>query len=395
MGAFGLPALLVMAVGAIELQQVWSDKHQTQDVADAAALMGSQQLVVAPVGATDRAKAYAEAQLANLMARSDVTVTATEVTPRTMKVAVDTHRMSFFANLLPPGGFQTHSEATAKGEAMAPLCVLSLNSSATNSGTGGTPKQVDMTSTSHLQAACMVHSNLNISVASGAGMNAMAIESVGSTSGAMTPVANTGAPPLDDPFKDIDLSFPAVCNVGDVLSLVTGSATLQPGLHCGNVSVGTGATLILAAGEHYFTGDLKVGDTSQLDGSAGVALVFASGKQILTSATAVQNLNLKGRTSGKLAGFVLATARDYTNDFSLPADHLSQITGSVYLPSARLQVNGAATAAGQTSPWTVVVAQGMTVNSSTSLVINAKYDQSDVPLPNGVGTKAGRTRLSR
>jgi len=40
-------------------------------------------------------------------------------------VAVDGHRPSFFANLLPPGGWNIHTQATAATVGRIPLCVLS------------------------------------------------------------------------------------------------------------------------------------------------------------------------------------------------------------------------------------------------------------------------------
>lgn len=383
-GAFGLPVLLVMGVGAIELQQVLTDKHRTQDVADASALEGAQQLAVTQNGAPDRAKAYAESQLTDLAARSDVTVTATMLSPGVMKVAIDTHRMSFFANLLPPGGFRTHAEATAKSEAMSPLCVLTF-------GASGKNDDLHLTGSAKLEApACMSHANQNLTVDSKAVMLASVSEAAGNATGSITPAASVGAAPIPDPFSSLVLTVPTTCNV-EVTDITSGIVPILPGVHCNDIKVEKTGSIQLVAGTHYFKGKFEAKDTSTVDGTSGVTLVFATGSVL--NADAGASLNLKGAKSGPLAGFVVATARDYTADFHLPSDSITQITGTIYVPKAKLMIDGGKKS-GQTSPWTVVAAQGLAVNQSADLVINANYATSDVPVPVGVGTKTGGTRLT-
>ena len=72
----------------------------------------------------------------------------------------------------------------------------------------------------------------------------------------------------------------------------------------------------------------------------------------------------------------------------------ASVNGTIYVPAAKLMVDGGKRT-GQTSPWTVVASKGLAVNQSTDLVINATYASSDVPVPIGVGTKVGSTRLTR
>ena len=99
-----LPVLLTTGLGAVQLNQVMSDKRRTQDVADSAALMGASQIAVTAGGVDQRTQSYAQAQLADVAAGASVTVQATAGKDGTMSVAIDTHRVSFFGNLLPPGG---------------------------------------------------------------------------------------------------------------------------------------------------------------------------------------------------------------------------------------------------------------------------------------------------
>ena len=72
--------------------------------------------------------------------------------------------------------------------------------------------------------------------------------------------------------------------------------------------------------------------------------------------------------------------------------HVESLLGVIYIPSARLVVRGTADVARE-SAWTVIVAKGLRLDGSPSLFINANYGASDVPVPSGVGPRAGGARL--
>jgi hypothetical protein len=74
------------------------------------------------------------------------------------------------------------------------------------------------------------------------------------------------------------------------------------------------------------------------------------------------------------------------------ADHVESLLGVIYVPSARLIVEGTADVARE-SAWTVIVAREVRLSGSPSLFINANYSASDVPVPSGVGPRTGGSRL--
>ena len=45
------------------------------------------------------------------------------------------------------------------------------------------------------------------------------------------------------------------------------------------------------------------------------------------------------------------------------------------------------------SAWTVIVARMLQLKGSPSLIINANYAASDVPVPDGVGPRSGGAQL--
>ena len=380
--ALMLPMLAVTGLGAVQLNQVLTDKKRTQDVADSAALMGASQLGVTPVGADQRAQSYAQAQLADVAANATVTVGATVGQNNTMTVAVDTQRVSFFGNLLPMGGFHTHVTSTAKGVNTTPLCVLGIAPASTDT--------VHVTGTSQLQAGqCLVHSNQSLVADPAASILASASEAGTTATGPITPAASLLAPNIADPFSG--LSVNPTCPASGQAQTISSSQPLAPNTYPSPINISGGATVTLASGEYYFCKTLTLSGGATLTGT-DVVLVFDNGAS-LSLGGANTTVSLSGRQSGPLAGFVLIADRNYSGAFTLPSDNIATLTGTVYVPTATLAVQGSAKS-GATSPWTVIAAKGVTVNGGAQLVINANYSISNVPVPHGVGNQRQNVQLT-
>ena len=388
--ALAMPAVLVVSLGAIELHQVASDRKQTQDVADASALAGAEQLGVAPVGAPQRAQSFAEGQLGPVRSHAAVSVSAQANSDGTFSVAIDTQRNSFFGDLLPPGGFHTHVQATARPANSTPLCVVALNGSGLASAAPGAATLVHLTQASTLSAsACLVHSNLGITVDSGGGSIAAQTTEAGTVAaGTISPAAILLAPVVSDPFANLNVDPPSSCSTANPPN-VTGAQTLQPGLH-GAVSGNGNDVITLAPGEHYFCLPINMNGNATLSGT-DVVLVFD--KNATLNLGGSSQASISGRQSGPLAGFAIIADRQYANTFTLQSDSITSLTGTVYVPTATLDVSGTSRSGTANSPWTVIAAQALQVDKA-QLVINANYAASSVPVPTGVGNKAGAGPVS-
>ena len=385
--ALMLPVLLVTGLGAIQLNEVMTDKKRTQDVADSAALMGAAQIGVTPNGASQRTQSYATAQLADVASNATVQVTAAAGQGGVMTVAIDTQRVSFFGNLLPLGGFHTHVTSIAKGLNTAPLCVLGIAPTITDT--------IHVTGTSQLQAGqCLVHSNQSLTADPAASIAASASEASTIALGPITPAALIGAPPTNplDPFSGLNVN-PNSCSGSGSGTTITSSQTLASNTaatpYTGPINI-QGNAVVTLSGTYYFCKTLTISGNAQVIGTDTV-LVFDNGA-ILSFGGAGATLSLSGRQSGPLAGFVLIADRNYTGTFTLPSDNITSLTGTVYVPTATLAVQGSAKS-GATSPWTVIAAKTLTVNGGAQLVINANYSVSNVPVPQGVGNQRQNVQL--
>jgi hypothetical protein len=387
------PAVVMLGAGAIDLLAVHNAKGRLQAVADAAALAGAPSLSLATDGnaARERAAAFVSAQIAT-WGDAPTYVATYEVLDRggqrAIRVLLEANRPSFFANMLPPGGWNFTGDATASTVGLVPLCVLVTGE------TGS--KLLNVKDSGRIAApACMVHSNRDIEVEGGS-ITAAMVQAVHSARGFISPSANVGAVRVDDPFTtlDLDLTREHSCSAGDIgrdrIRVSSGNHSIPAGLHCGGIEAEGNAKIFLEAGEHFFLGGhLVIKDAARLEGR-DVVLFFDKASKFDFKDQAV--INLDGRKDGPYSGIVMGGTRDNTQDFIISADHVESLLGVIYVPSARLIVEGKADIA-RDSAWTVIVAKEMQLKGSPSLFINANYSASDVPVPAGVGNRAGGSRL--
>jgi hypothetical protein len=386
--ALAFPALALIAVGAIDLSEVHASKTRLQDIADNAALAGAAQLRLATnmSAAVERASAYVDGHLHDWPQSPQVTQRIQVVTidgQNALEVVLDAHRDSFFGSMLPPGGWNFSAEARAVTLARAPLCVLV---------TGDHGERVlNVRDSGRINApGCMVHSNRDV-IVDGGSISAADVQAVTNARGTIIPAPGVDAAPVPDPFVDADLTPPHACSGTTLPGMVqAGVVRLSPGVHCGDIAILGNAELVLEPGEHWFSGGIiDIRGMGRLTGR-DVALMFAPDARFEFRGQAT--VDLEGRRTGPYAGFVVVSAPSNTQHFLISADNVRRLLGVIYIPRARLVVEGQRNIA-QDSAWTVIVARQLRLNGSPSLIINANYGYSDVPVPEGVGPSGGSTQL--
>lgn len=384
------PAIMLLGVGGIDLMAVHTAKGRLQSIADAAALAGAPALALATDGsaARERADAFVRGQMEEWPEAPDYEASYEILNrggQRAIRVLLRGHRTSFFANMLPPGGWNFVGDATASTAGLTPLCVLI-------SGSNGA-KLLNIKDSSQMKApACLVHSNRDILV-EGGNISAASVQAVTTAGGSISPSASTGAAPIDDPFADLDLErrggLGVLCTVMELTKRVkvsSGAHYVPAGRHCGGIEASGTARVLLEPGEHFFLqGALVVKEDARLEGEDVVLFFDTASKFDFTDRALI---NLDGRKTGPYAGIVMGAMRDNRQDFIISADNVESLLGVIYVPSARLIVDGTADVA-RDSAWTVIVAKEMQMKGSPSLFINADYDATDVPVPAGVGPRGG------
>lgn len=385
MAALAGPAVLLLGVGAIDLLAVSSAQSRLQSIADAAALAGAPQLALATDGSAAKARAatFVAAEVSQWNDAPSYTGTYEVIDQggqRAIRVTLNGHRPSFFANMLPPGGWDFTGKATATSVGLVPLCVLNI----AHAGDG----LLELATRSRIEAPeCLVHSNHTITVKDRSELIGKRIQAVGRATGTIIPMAGTGAARIEDPFAGLDLDDPGgKCSEGN---FDRAARRIRAGIHCA-ISISGNGTYTLEPGEHWFTGGrLSVLGKATLVGEDVVLLVGKAGGLDFNGDARV---NLIGRKSGPYAGVVVAALRDHDELISINSTRVERLEGAIYVPNAILEISGTADVARQ-SAWTVVVAASLMLNGSPRVYINANYGASDVPVPAGVGAQTGGTRL--
>lgn len=387
MFAFCFSALLLLVAGSVDLLSVNSARTRIQDIADAAALAGANELSMAidDQAAIARAQAFVDAHVSEWKHRPEIVRSVTVIEQagqRIVQVNVDGNSPSFFGSMLPPGGWNYGVVSHAVSVGMTPLCVLV---------TGTTEAKVlNVKDAGSLQApACMVHSNKDI-VVEGGRILAAAVQAVTAAQGTISPAAGTGAARIADPFAAMTLDENQACTNSVKVDVKTGVIRLPPGVHCEDQILAGDSALILEPGEHWFLGSaLVIKEDARLTGE-DVVLFFDKDAKFEFKDHAM--VNLDGRKSGAYAGMVMVATRGNTQDFLITSDHVDRLLGVIYVPSAQLIVEGKSEVA-RDSAWTVIVARMLQLKGSPSLIINADYASSDVPVPDGVGPRSSGAQL--
>jgi hypothetical protein len=202
---------------------------------------------------------------------------------------------------------------------------------------------------------------------------------------------HTGAPPVDDPYADVQIPSYSGCNSNNY-SLTGGrSQTFTPGssgvwVFCGGFEVKGNSSVTFQPGVYIIDGgSFSVAGGSSISGS-GVTIIFtsSSGTGYATAAVAGgATVNITAPTSGPLAGLA------FFQDRNAPASGSDQFTGgatqnivgAIYFPNQNVTFAGGTTTGG--AKCTQLVALTVTFNG------NAAFN-SDCPGTGvrGVGTSA-------
>lgn len=401
--ALVVPGLALLAVGAIDLTAVNATRDRLQGLADSAALAGAPSLSLATDGAAarERASAFFQAQMTQWQNPPDVDPTYSIIDQggqRAIRVTVKGHRASFFGSMLPPGGWNFTAQATASTVGLVPLCVLVTG--------GSLSRGLSLRQSPRMSApGCMVHSNQDIEVVGGS-ISAARVQAVGTATGVISPTPGTGAARIADPFAGMVLNANRPCDVnvpvggrtrarrgrvsGTGIRVSSGVTRLAAGVHCGVMLFDGTSELILEPGDHWFIGSvLTISGSAKLTGR-DVVLFFDKPSRFDFRQQA--RVNLSGRETGPFAGMVMGATRDNTQAFNIAADNVEALLGVIYIPEARLVIDGSAAVA-RDSAWTVIVAKYLQLKGAPTLFINANYNTSSVPVPAGVGPSAGGAHL--
>lgn len=389
------PVLLGLVAAATDYARLVSTTAQLQQVVDAAALLGANELVVAnmtdeQINGSVRAAVHAAAYSLTLNASVDSSVTS----GRAVRVKASISMPFMFSGLLGLASQTVIRSATASLQGETQLCVLTLDS--TDGGALALTAQARLTA-----PQCSANSNSNnssgLQSTGSAFLQSSKTCTVGGYSGNTAnyaPMPKTGCPVHPDPLKAVVPPSPDLTNCTKNLT-VNADQTLSPGTYCGGITVNSVANVTLSPGVYIINGgDFHLTGSSQLHGQ-NVAIYF-NGTTGTFKADPKTTLDLTAPKTGSLAGFLIYEDPTATKgqNFQISSTQAHNLLGTIYLPQGKLTIDAAGQVAEQ-SAYTVIVAYMLAVNGSANLTLNAMYSSTDVPVPNGVGPHGATVALTQ
>lgn len=401
--------LLIVLAGfaalAVDVGYLYVNRAKLQGAADSAVLAAVRELPDA-ASAQTKASEYATKNLAperfgTVLLGSDVLLGQWDASTRTFTAAAEpansvkvTVRMAeananpvslFFARAL---GFDTADitvEATATlGD--PPVCLLALEPSASqalyldsNARVNGPNCAVHVNSSS--SSAIHLKSNSSMTAAEICVRGDYRDESTGS----LTPTAETNCPQLDDPLATLTAPAIGSCTHNNLV-LDNATTTLSPGVYCNGLEIKNNSNVTFNPGV-YIIKDKRffVDSNSRVQGN-GVFFYLADKDAVLHFDSNSQ-VNFTAPTTGAYAGILFFQSRSVTGVPLHRIDSNSnnkQLTGTIYLPKAKLLVDSNGTVGGG-SPCMLLIAQRFEFKSNSVIEVAADRLSCPVPMPSVKG----------
>lgn len=169
--------------------------------------------------------------------------------------------------------------------------------------------------------------------------------------------------------------------------------TLSPGVYCGGLAIASNADVRLEPGHYVMKdGPLVVDLGARLSGEN--VSFYLEGDDSTFYFGADSKISLTAPNSGPLAGILFFEDRNAPLDriHRIHSDDARTLLGTFYLPRGTLSVASLLPVADQ-SAYTAIVANKLLLAGSPTLVLNADYNMTDIPVPAGVGPIGGNTYL--
>lgn len=398
--AFALPVALMASSGVIDMLNAIQQRSVLQHAVDAGAMAAARELSLAD-GKRDNVSSVVESHVKALVsAQYDQSASApklmiqTKYDEKSLEVSVwaeHKFKSSFGPNLgLTVDKIAAGAAAQIVGRPN--ICILGLDAREA--------KTIYLDSNaSVIGSNCAIFSNSRSSRSITALSNALLKgSSVCSAGGVDTEPKNISpAPQLDCPQFEDPLAGRVEPSVGPCdyknKQVVDAHRTLSPGVYCGGLVIDGNSEIELSEGVYVIKGgEFRVDSNSRVSGTGvGIYLSGRDARFVFASNAVVE---LKAPTSGPMAGLLFFSDRTQSGDVrnEIFSNYARVLVGTIYLPKAELVIDSDQSVADQ-SEYTAIVVNRFVATSGPKIVLNTNYDQTDVPVPEGIKGAGQPVRL--
>jgi Putative Flp pilus-assembly TadE/G-like len=439
---FGLAAPLLLGVAGIAVDYAtWINQRATlQKAADAAALAAASELRMGKVNKS-RIQSVAQTVVASIVQPDpnghQVAVKAAALKgdddddddddhrdrgdkrKQGVRVVLSQRKAAIMSAIMAPQLTAMEVAATAVLVGAAQLCVVGLDESA--------PDTVRLDDNAKIAASgCSVYVNSTNSAAIRSEDNATVTSLLTCSAGGykggsknFQPKApRTDCPKVPDPLAKRPAPEVGPCKYNNhVVKVSLLPQTLDPGTYCGGLMIESGATVTLRPGVYVIKdGPLHIGPpvlsvavggllkVSLLPGvmkGDNVGFYFTGtvppdkdGRTTVMRFMKESIVELTAPTTGPMAGLLFHENRTSPigRRFDVISDEARRLVGTIYIPRGIFSVSANQNVADR-SEYTAIVTRRLELSQAPKLVLNNRYSDTDVPVPEGLGPTSGQTRL--
>lgn len=383
-----LPVLFAMVGGTVDYGMLIRQKSLLQNAADAAATAAAKEFTLIDTSKHDinamtqaKVEAFMQAGTSSAVGSYQV-VGKAELSPLQVTVeAVQEFPTPF--GVLRGSASRLTVRSVAQVIGRPNICVLGLEE--VSDGT------IELWTNARMTAQnCAVYSNSTSSAGirskNNARLSASLICSAGGADGGSSSFESqpmTDCPVLEDPLAGRALPAVGPCTATG-LNIVSQGVTLEPGVYCGGIAISGSSVVQLSPGVYVIKdGPLIVSDSASLSGEdVGFYLTGANAWfKFHTGST----ISLAAPKSGVMAGLLFHESATQSVAYShqILSDNARLMLGTIYLPRGNLVIDANKPIADQ-SAYTAIVARTLRLYSGPNLVLNTNYDQTPVPVPQGI-----------
>lgn len=389
---FGLTIfpILLMAGIAVDYSLISQEESKLQETADSAAFFAVKELEKAGKSENDLKEEAHDAVDSNFTIEGDVTVHL-DSQANLLTVQLSKQYQPAFLKLVHPDPMQINVTATVAYTQVyeGAKCFMSL--SETGKGV------LNLNGNAVIDApTCGVHVNSSSSDAvdlngSGTSITAQSNCFVGGVQSGYSRIQ----PPLEDechvlpdPFDEYPLPSFGNCDHYSYKVNANKSVTLEPGVYCDNLSIGSGADVTFAPGLYVIKdGRFKTTGGATLSGD-GVSFLF-TGDDVAVDFSGGTTFHLVAMDSGELAGFLFFfdPDADLTQTSSFSGNSSTYFEGILHFGRRDVSVSGGGVV-NTGSPLSVLIANTITLNGNAQINFAVDEDATDLPIPDEIYNKS-------
>lgn len=392
------PVVFGLVGGAVDLVIYQRQQAQMQDAADMAALAAAREASLQGWNeqiATEVAKSLVDGNLKGKTISDSAYITTlvdVDEANRKVHVTVDMDEYSFMVLGYFRHDPQIRVTSTATAANNTSVCIIGLDPTA-----AGT---VSISGTSKLNAkSCAVFSNSQSPKGIAANNESYIESQMSCTAGGylgapknFSVVPTTDCPPLEDPLAARAAPAIGSCDFTNLI-IKNQMKTLNPGTYCGGIFIDTMSLVKFNPGVYVIKDGEFVSRDLAVATGVGVSFYFTGAKSRFTfDGTTV--VDFTAPSTGPMAGllFYQDPATPPGLIFEIYSKIASNLLGTIYLPNATLSIK-AKNKIAEKSAYTVIVAKKLEIGDATQMFINSNYAATTVPVPAGLGPRAGAIRL--